>query len=168
VSTDPSIDQRTHRPTDTWGVCADCRRPVTFAERDTLTRCCPGGFDYSWNAVANPHNVEWEPGYRFFVHQDSQRTGRVGNHMKRRVYNVGIEIDRAGRLRPCTTVGGGVKPTEKTMSGIQARYEKERPHLPLSREQLQHLVDAWEHANDPTSAAIAEKARALLAEADVG
>lgn len=48
--------------------------------------------------------------------------------------------------------------------GAAARASRTEANLLLSREELEHIVELWADANDPTSAAIAAKAAALLDE----
>lgn len=113
--------------TEYAGRCSVCRQLVSRAEYNGDQRhpCENYYVDTTWNAIANPDNTQWLPGYRFHCLQASQGVGRYqkGVHKVRRRYKVRFEIDQDGLLRHT----GGPKPTEATLAGLQALYARERP-----------------------------------------
>lgn len=109
---------------DIWGVCNVCKKPVTIWERDERAHGCKDyHVDASWQALANPENTPWVPGYRFFVEQYAQKQGRTRVHSRPRRYKVMWQINRDGHLE----WNGGVKPTPETQAEVEALYASERP-----------------------------------------
>jgi len=104
--------------------CTVCRQRVDGDDKETLYRDHNGHtLDCSWNALENPDNTPWRPGYRFGVEQDSKNGGRGNYHMNTRRYGVYFEIDRDGLLRWT----GGVRPTEYTQELVEDMYARGRP-----------------------------------------
>ncbi|WLJ71106.1 hypothetical protein [Sphingomonas phage Carli] len=113
-----------HADTDVWGVCSVCRALVIYGDRYTHP-CENYHVDTSWNALANPHNTPWFPGYRFYCEQDS---GARTRHKSRgwitpRRYKVEFEITEDGKVRHVR----GVKPTEALQRSVEEMYLRERP-----------------------------------------
>lgn len=114
------------RDDEVWGRCNVCRELVIYGDR--FTHPCENYYvDYSWNAINNPDNTPWVPGYRFCAMQQSgartknfrARTGR----MTPRRYRVYFEIDQDGKLKHT----GGPKPTDDLVAGLEALYLEKRP-----------------------------------------
>ena len=148
------------RPDGVYGVCCTCNTLVMDA--DKFTHPCPGYMvDYSWARIVNPHNEEWRPGFRFTIRQDSQKVGRHNYHKTARVYTLEFEIDENGEAR--LRRSSPVRPTPDTQARVDAMVEKNIPKTFLTKEQLEHIVESWGQANDPTSVEIAERAKATLA-----
>lgn len=110
-------------PRGVYGVCNVCSQVVTIAERDAGYPCPNYYVDYSPEAIANPTNEPWLPGYRFFLRQASQRVGRHNVHRKVREYAVQFKISVDGVLE----WNGGIKPTESTMAIAEEIYFANRP-----------------------------------------
>ncbi len=113
-----------HTDTDPWGQCNVCRQIVVYGDRHTHP-CQNYYVDTSWNAIANPDNTPWVPGYRFHAKQASgAKTGKKSRGwITPRTYTVEFEIDRDGVLRHTR----GVKPTEALLAGLNVTYARERP-----------------------------------------
>jgi hypothetical protein len=104
--------------------CCECRCEVDGDDHEELRQNHNGHMiDCSWNALANPENTPWLPGYRFAVRQDSKNAGRANYHVNTRRYGVYFEIDRDGLLRWT----GGVKPTDDTQELVEEMYARGRP-----------------------------------------
>lgn len=117
---------QTHRDKqdhEVWGRCCVCKVVILYGDRHNHNGHM---INTSWNAIANPDNTPWFPGYRFYVEQASgARTGRKSQawRMTPRRYRVAFEITEDGRVR-CT---GGVKPSDETQAAVEAMYLRERP-----------------------------------------
>lgn len=147
---------------DPAGVCSVCRKPVSLAEWKARAHPCPGHhLDCSWNALANPLNTPWRPGYRFGVSQASVNAKGGNHHMRTREYGVYFEIDPEGRLRWT----GGVKATPATLERVEAAYHRQRPLMLFDEADLAFLADHFEFANDPQAQTILAKALAALGRA---
>lgn len=115
-------DKADHEP---WGVCNVCRTVVIYGDR--FTHPCPNyHVDTSWNALANPHNTRWFPGYRFYCEQASgagtKRKARASK-MTPRTYKVEFEITEDGKVRHTR----GPKPSPELQAAVEEMYLRERP-----------------------------------------
>lgn len=112
---------------EVWGVCNVCSERVIYGNR--FSHPCEGYYvDTSWNALANPRNTPWFPGYRFYCLQESgaRRKGfRAKGHtrMTPRTYRVGFEITEDGKVRHTH----GPKPTDDLQARVEEMYLRERP-----------------------------------------
>lgn len=107
-----------------WGICNVCNEPVTYSERDERSHPCQNFYvDYSPEAIANPKNEPWKPGYRFYLQQSSQRVGRHNVHRRIREYTVHFKINLEGSLEWC----GGIRATEATQRIAETLYQRNRP-----------------------------------------
>ena len=105
-----------------WGVCSVCRVQVLTGEK--YSHPCPGfHVIVGWQALENPHNNPWVPGYRFCLRQHSKNAKRGSWRMATRVYRVFFEIDQEGVLRWT----GGVKATPETEERAAELYARGRP-----------------------------------------
>ena len=104
--------------------CCECKCKVDDENREEVIRSHNGHMlDCRWNALENPDNTPWRPGYRFAVRQGS-KNARGGNyHLNTRRYWVCFEIDRNGLLRWT----GGVTPTDHTQELVEEMYARGRP-----------------------------------------
>lgn len=114
-----------HADDEPWGVCNVCRKVVIYGQRHAHP-CENYYVDTSWNALANPENTPWFPGYRFCIKQASGAgTGRKARawRMTPRTYTVYFEITADGKVRHT----GGPKPAEGTLEAVEELYLRERP-----------------------------------------
>lgn len=117
---------QTHRDKadhEVWGLCTVCRKVIIYGDRWDHSGHM---IDTSWNAMANPENTPWFPGYRFYCEQDSgagtRRKARPSK-MTARVYKVEFEITEDGKVRHTR----GPKPSPELQASVEAMYLRERP-----------------------------------------
>ncbi len=95
----------------------------------------------------------------------NQEREAIRRHLRRRLWRFGLDDLRAARLEQrVTQIQRRLHREKPTMKERQARIKTVGlPSSDFTADELRHIVDAWQFANDPLSAAIAVKAAAKLA-----
>lgn len=115
-------------PDNIIGRCDVCKELVDVADwKAGAHPCYPCSVSYSLQAIVNPDNTPWVPGYRFYCRQASgartRHQSRGFRHMVARTYSCGFEIDQDGILRQID----GPRVPDHVMEGFERQYQRERP-----------------------------------------